>query len=195
MSLILASKSVARQSMLKNTSVEFQAIPAELNEEKIIQDLEEHGASATNICLSLAKEKALYISAQHNKSYIIGSDQVLTLDDKIYSKAQNKEEAIDRLLELQGKEHFLTSAVCVAKNNEILWHKTDAVALRMKKMDRVEIENYADKAGEILTSCVGAYAIEGLGIRLFDDIRGDYFTIMGMPLLPLLNYLGEEGAI
>lgn len=195
MSLILASKSGARQSMLKNAGVEFQAIPADLNEEKIIQDLEEHGASATNICLSLAKEKALHISAHHNENYVIGSDQVLTLDNKIYSKAQNKKEAIDRLFELQGKEHFLTSAVCVAKNNEILWHKTDAVALRMKEMDRAEIENYADKAGKILTSCVGAYAIEGLGIRLFDDIRGDYFTIMGMPLLPLLNYLGEEGAI
>lgn len=195
MSLILASKSAARQSMLKNAGVDFQAMPADLDEEKIIQDLEEQGASATNICLSLAKEKALHISAQHNEKYIIGSDQVLTLNDKIYSKAGSRDEAIERLLELQGKEHFLTSAVCVAQNNKILWHKTDAVALKMKPMSREQIKGYADKAGDVLTSCVGAYAIEGLGIRLFENIRGDYFTIMGMPLLPLLNYLGEEGAI
>lgn len=195
MTLILASQSLARQTMLNNAGVDFQAIPADLDEEKIMVDLDEEGASATNICLQLAKEKALFISRDNNDEFVIGSDQILTLDDKIYSKAKDKEEAIERLLELQGQEHFLTSAVCVAKNDKILWHKTDAVALKMKNMTHDQITNYADRAGNILTSCVGAYAIEGLGVQLFEDIRGDYFTIMGMPLLPLLNFLEKEGAL
>ena len=195
MNLILASKSAARTTMLKNAGVDFTCVPADLNEEEIIEKLEIKGASATNISLHLAKEKSLHISKQNPKSYVIGSDQVLSMEEKMYSKAKNKEEAIERLMEFQGQTHFLTSGVCVAKGGEVLWHKTDAVALKMKSLTRQDIEKYSEIAGDVLTSCVGCYAIEGAGIRLFNDIRGDYFTILGMPLLPLLNYLDAEGVM
>ncbi len=195
MSLILASQSAARQSMLKNACVEYTAMPADLDEEKIIKDLLNEGASSSQIATELAKQKALFISKDNTDDYIIGSDQVLSMDEQIYSKTKTKEEAIERLLEFQGKEHFLTSSVAVAKDNEILWHKTDAVALKMKPMSRQDIEKYSELAGDTLTSCVGCYAIEGAGIRLFDDIRGDIFTIMGMPLLPLLKFLETESVI
>lgn len=195
MSLILASQSSARKTMLKNAGVDFTAMPADLDEEKIIDDLLKQDASVGNIATTLAKQKALFVSKNNLEKYIIGSDQVLSIDEKIFFKAKTKKEAVELLLEFQGKEHFLTSSVAVAKNNEVLWHKTDAVALKMKPMTRQAIEKYAQNAGDVLTSCVGCYAIEGLGIRLFDDIRGDHFTIMGMPLLQLLKYLEGEGAI
>jgi septum formation protein len=193
--LILASKSKSRQDMLSNAGICFKSLPADLNEENIIEKLEKEGASSGNISLCLAKEKALYISKQNLQEYVIGSDQVLSMNEKIYSKAKNKQEAIERLMEFQGKEHFLTSAVCVAKGGEVLWHKTDAVALKMKSLNLQDIEKYSEIAGDTLTSCVGCYAIEGAGIRLFSEIRGDYFTILGMPLLPLLNYLDGEGTL
>lgn len=193
MGLILASQSKSRQSMLKNSGVEYRAIPADLDEENIMATLESEGASSGQIALELAKAKAMFISKQHPNDYVIGSDQVLSMDEVLYSKANNKTEAIERLMLFQGKEHFLTSAVCVAKAGEILWHKADVAALKMKEMSHEAIEKYTETAGDDLTSCVGCYAIEGAGIRLFHDIRGDHFTIMGMPLLPLLTYLdGQE---
>ncbi len=195
MNLILASQSSARQTMLQNAGVDFNSIPAHLDEESILIKLEKEGASVTNIALHLAKEKALEVSKNNKDSYIIGSDQVLSMNEKIYSKAKTKEEAIERLKEFQGNDHYLTSGVCVVKNGEVLWNKTDAAALKMKVLDAQVIEKYSKKAGSVLTSCVGCYAIEGVGIQLFHDIRGDYFTILGMPLLPLLNFLGEEGLL
>ena len=199
MALILASKSAARIAMLKNAGVKFESIPADLDEEKIIAELKKGGASATNIARRLSEEKALYISNTTSKEnpedYIIGSDQVLSMNEIIYSKAQRIEEAKERLMEFQGKEHYLISGVCVAKGGKVLWHKTDAAALKMKEIDSQAIDKYIKIAGDALTACVGCYAIEGAGIRLFDDIRGDYFTILGMPLLPLIKFLESEGAL
>ena len=195
MTIILASKSKARQALLKNAGVSFDVQPANIDEEKIISNLQETGRSSDYIALNLAKEKALSISKKNTEPYIIGSDQVLAMDDKIYSKAKSKEEAIERLLHFQGKEHFLISAVSVAQNNKILWHTTDVAALKMKEMDQQDIEKYTEIAGDDLTGCVGCYALEGVGIRLFEKIRGDFFTILGMPLLPLLHFLDDEKAI
>jgi septum formation protein len=195
MGLILASQSSARQNMLCNAGINFKSIPADLDEEKIINDLLNEGASSGNIATTLAKEKALSISKINLEDYIIGSDQVLSMDEKIYSKVKTKEEAIKRLLEFQGKEHFLTSSVAVARAGKILWHKMDAVALKMKPMSHQDIEKYAENVGDVLISCVGCYAIESLGIRLFKEIRGDFFTILGMPLLPLLNFLEKERVV
>ena len=195
MSIILASKSKARQDMLLNAGLDFQSLPANLDEEKVIEEMSSEGASSGNIAVRLAKEKALFISRDYPEKYVIGSDQILSMDEKLYSKARDKQEAIERLLEFQGKTHFLTSAVCVVKGEEVLWHKIDAVSLKMKALSRQDIEKYSEIAGDVLISCVGCYAIEGAGIRLFEDIRGDYFTIMGMPLLPLLNYLDQKGVL
>ena len=193
--IVLASGSKARQQMLKNAGVAFDINPADINEDKIMQDMKQQNASSGNIALSLAREKAKKISNENKQDYIIGSDQVLSLDDKIYSKAKNIGEAKNRLLEFQGKEHFLTSAVCVFKNGEDIWHKTDVVGLKMKAMDSQAIDKYIEIATDDVLNCAGCYAIEGAGIRLFHDIRGDFFTILGMPLLPLLKFLDGEGLL
>ena len=190
--IILASKSRARKTMLENAGIDFDCLPADIDEEKIIEELTSSGASSGNIALNLAREKAMVISKKNPEKIIIGSDQVLSMNDKVYSKVENKEEAKIRLMEFQGREHYLTSAVCAVKNGENLWHKTDVAALKMKALDDRAIDKYIEIAGDDLVSCVGCYAVEGVGIRLFESIRGDFFTIMGMPLLPLLKFLDNE---
>jgi len=188
-SLILASGSFARQEMLHHAGYEFDIIPADIDEEKIASGLGEN----KNIALVLAKEKAKFISQQDKEKYIIGSDQVLMMNNKIYSKAKNKQEAKERLMEFQGKTHTLHSGVSVFKNNEELFSSIDSASLSMKAMTSDDLDRYCEQAGDVLTSCVGCYALEGLGSRLFDKIDGNYFTILGMPLLPLSNFLDAEG--
>jgi len=193
--IILASGSKARQTMLINAGLSFDIKPAGINEDIITKELVADGASSGNIALRLAREKAKKISQEIPDKYIIGSDQVLSMEDKIYSKAKDKKEALERLKNFQGNEHFLTSAVCVFRAGEDLWHKTDAAALKMKPLSIQDIEKYSTIAGNNLTDCVGCYALESVGVRLFESIRGDFFTILGMPLLPLLNYLDSEGLL
>ena len=193
--IILASGSHARQQMLSNAGIDFDIIPAAVDEERILTKMQNDGASSGNITLRLAKEKALEVSKKNPDKYIIGADQVLSMKDKIYNKAKSQKEARGRLLEFQGQDHFLTSAVCVMKEGKDLWHKIDAAALKMKSMDSQAIDKYIEIAGDEVISCVGCYALESVGVRLFEDIRGDFFTILGMPLLPLLGFLDREGLL
>ena len=188
-SLTLASGSLARQEMLRNAGYEFDIIPADIDEEKIISSLETN----KNVALTLAKEKAKFISQKNKENYIIGSDQILMMNNKIYSKAKNKQEAKERLMEFQGNAHTLHSGVSVFKDGEELFSFIDSASLTMKKMTADDIDRYCEKAGDVLTSCVGCYALESIGSRLFDKIDGDYFTILGMPLLPLIGFLDAEG--
>ncbi len=191
--LILASGSAARQNMLSQAGYSFDIIAADIDEEKIIENLIKEKESIGDISTHLANAKAKFVSKKHSDKYIIGSDQLLYIGDKVYSKAKNKLEAQERLKEFQGKTHTLNSAVSVYKNGENLFSFKDEANLTMKLMSAVEIESYCDNAGDILTSCVGCYALESPGIRLFKDIKGDYFTILGMPLLPLIQFLDNEG--
>jgi septum formation protein len=189
--LILASKSAARQAMLQNAGIEFDSVPADIDEEKI----QLAGGDPGDISKRLADEKALYVSKDNNNSYIIGSDQVLSMNNKIYAKAKDIAEAKERLAEFSGQSHILYSSVSVAKEGKILFCHTNSATLIMKELSADKINDYCAKAGDVLTRCVGCYAIEGHGIRLFKAIDGDYFTILGMPLLPLISYLETEGLV
>lgn len=191
--LILASGSFARKHMLSNAGINFKAIPADIDEETIMQSM--HGQSPDKIAQKLSDEKSCFISNQNKDYYTIGSDQVLFMDNKIYSKAKNQNEAKERLINFQGNEHHLTSAVTLSKNGKILWQHSDMATLTMRQLNEKQIDEYITVAGDIATQCVGCYAIEQIGIRLFKDIKGDYFTILGMPLLPLLGALEKEGVI
>lgn len=190
--LILASNSEARQKMLKNAGYDFDIIPADLDEEQIIED-----AKKTNtleyMSLVLAEEKAKAVSLKFPKNFVVGSDQTLIFRKQICSKVKTKEEAIERLNLLQGRVHYLNSGVAVYKDGEKLFTFNESAELKMRKMTADDIKIYCNFAGEILTNCVGCYALEGYGIRLFEEVDGDYFTILGMPLLPLSNFLDNEG--
>lgn len=190
--LILASQSVARQKMLRAVGLEFEAIPAHLDEDSLTENAIEQNQSPREIALMLAQEKALAISKDNPEALVIGSDQILECDGQMLYKAENAQAALEKLQFLSHKTHYLISAVTVAKDGEILWMHADSAALTMKNLSDEYIQNYCDKAGEALTRSVGAYEIESLGARLFEKVEGDFFTIQGLPLLPLLAYLEAE---
>lgn len=193
--VILASGSKARQEMLRNAGVSFDVIPADIDEEKILSEMVSNNKNVEDIAKKLAEEKSLKISKENKDNYIIGSDQILSLNNKLYSKAKNKNEAKEKLLELSSKTHQLTSAVCVTKNNKIIWSSFSQAQLSLKDLTEEKIDNYLERAGDDIYNCVGCYALESIGIQLFDKIEGDYFTILGMPLLPLLTFLEKEGVL
>lgn len=190
--LILASQSPTRLNMLKKAGLTFEVDPAYLNEEKLIEDLLQKRAQPREIAETLACEKAIVVSKLHPYALVIGADQVLECEGKIYSKAKNIEAAKEKLMKLSGKNHRLISAVCIAHEGKTLWGMSDEAILHMNNHNEAFIDQYCASAGDILTSCAGAYAIEGRGAWLFSKVQGDHFTILGLPLVPLLNHLREK---
>lgn len=187
--LILASGSRARNEMLQNVGLEFQKISADIDEQGIINSM---NGNAESIALELGKQKALHISAQNPDAYVIGSDQILECDGQLFQKAASRDEARAKLKSLRGRTHHLISSVSIAKSNEIIWSHTDTASLTMHDFDDTFLEEYLISAKDDILSCVGAYAFEGYGAWLFKEINANYFTILGMPLLPLLAFLREE---
>ena len=192
MKLILASKSAARQTMLQSAGLEFESHPADLDENAITSAQQKLEKPPQEIAGVLACEKALHVAKNFPDAIVIGSDQILECENKMLTKAANRDEARAKLKKLRGKTHHLFSAVAVAKNDKILWQDTQCAFLTMYDFDDQFLESYLEKAGEALTRSVGAYELESIGTRLFESIEGDYFTILGMPLLSLLTYLRTQ---
>lgn len=191
--MILASASAARQTLLKNAGLTFECVPADLNEQAIIDNM--RGQSEEDVTLGLAKAKALHVAQRKPESLIIGADQTLCFENKILSKAKSHDEALQNLKALRGKTHTLISAISIIQDDQILWSHVAQARLTMKNHDDAFLERYAVRDPDALTHCVGAYRIEGPGAWLFEKIDGDIFTIMGLPLLPLLDYLHKEQEI
>lgn len=190
--LILASGSEARIAMLKNAGLEFTAIPAAIDEKEIAERLKRKKTPPGKIASALAREKALYVARVYPGALVIGADQVLAQGKNILSKARDRGDAVKTLKALKGKTHFLISAVCVAEGEKILWSHADKARVTMRKFSGRLLENYCAKAGLALTRSVGACELEGLGAWLVERAQGDFFTILGMPLLPLLGYLSTK---
>lgn len=195
--LVLASASPSRAALLSAAGLSFETRPAHLDEAAMRQALSANGQGPEPVDVAeiLASAKAQTVSEARPSALVIGGDQVLALDGEILAKPANMDEARATLLKLRGKTHHLHAAVCVARGGEILWTHTDTAALTMRALSPKFIGIYLAAAGENVLSSVGAYQLESLGVHLFADIRGDYFTILGLPLLPLLDCLRREGAI
>lgn len=189
-SILLASGSAARKAMLDGAGLSYAAIPAAINEAAMMADMDFD--SPESVASALAEAKAAHFSASHQNTLIIGSDQVLSCDGSLFSKAHDIDQARDKLKILRGKTHHLISSICIYYNGQKHWEHTDTASLHMNDFDNEYLEKYLKNAGSALTSCVGAYALEEKGAWLFDKIEGNYFTILGMPLLPLLAYLRDE---
>jgi septum formation protein len=188
--LILASKSRARQVLLANAGINFEAVPAEIDERAVQQA---SGLAAPgDIAALLAREKALAVSMDHPGSFIIGADQTLALGERLFSKPAGRAEAAQQLHALAGHRHDLHSAVAVACDGKILFAGVNTARMTMRRLGKTEIDVYLDQAGAAVTSSVGAYQLEGLGVHLFERIEGDHFTILGLPLLPLLAFLRSQ---
>ena len=190
MPLILASQSRARQALLAGAGIKFEAVPADIDERAMQQA---SGMTAPgDVAALLAREKSLSVSSQLSGRLVVGADQTLALGSRLFSKPAGRVQAAEQLRALAGGVHELHSAVAVARDGEIVFAAATSARMTMRKLDEAEIEAYLDEAGEAATSSVGAYQVEGLGVHLFERIEGDYFTILGLPLLQLLAFLRSE---
>jgi septum formation protein len=191
--LILASQSRARQALMANAGIAFEAIPAEIDERAIQRA---SGLSAPGeIATLLAREKAVSVSSRRHGQFVVGADQTLALERRLFSKPAGRAQAAEQLRALAGRTHELHSAAAAARDGEILFEDVSVARMTMRPLDGAAIRAYLDTAGEAVTASVGAYQLEGLGVHLFERIEGDHFTILGLPLLPLLKFLRSQGLL
>jgi septum formation protein len=191
--LILASQSRARQTLLANAGIPFKAVPADIDERAL--QTNSGLSSPGEIAGLLAREKAQFVSSKNPGRHVVGADQTLALGSRLFSKPAGRAQAADQLRLLAGHTHELHSAVAVARDGKIGFCDVSVARMTMRRLSESEIENYLDQAGEAVTTSVGAYQLEGLGVHLFERIEGDHFTILGLPLLPLLAFLRGEGLL
>ena len=194
-SLILASSSPFRRQLLENAGLAFEAIAAKIDERAIETPLEAAGATPDEVALHLARAKALDVSARHPQALVIGSDQTMSLGAHVYHKPPTLEAAKDHLLSLSGKTHRLNSAVAFAKSGVIVWEHVAHAHMSVRPLSPAFIDRHLVRVGARALQSVGAYQLEGEGIQLFEKIDGDYFTIIGLPLLVMLNELRRMGKI
>jgi len=194
--LILASGSSSRARVLEAAGLAFIVEPPGLDEAAMRQAVGGKGSlSPHDVAEVLARAKAEAVSDLAPKAYVIGGDQVLALGDTIFSKPDSMEAARRQLLDLSGRTHTLHTAVAVATDGETIWAETTIATLSMRKLSPEFIGRYLAAAGEEVLGSVGAYQLESLGVQLFEKIDGDYFSILGLPLIPLLDTLRREGVI
>ena len=189
--LVLASGSRFRATLLSNAGISFRADPARISERDVEAPLAGSGLDGAEIAIVLALAKAEEVGLRNPGSCVIGCDQTLSLDGELLHKPANLDEARRRLLQLSGREHHLNSAICLQRDDETLWQHVETCTIRFRELDPGFVGRHISRVGDVVLSSVGAYQIEGEGVQLFDSIRGDYFSIMGLPLLQLLAKLRE----
>ncbi len=193
---VLGSGSAGRRMLLENAGLSFEVLPARVDEAAIRADfLRAHGADELPLLADeLAAAKALEVSRRTEKP-VLGGDQILVVDGEVFSKPRDMEQARAHLRRLRGRTHHLISALAVAEKGEIVWRHRDAAAMTMRAFSDVFLERYLAEVGERALSSVGCYQVEGPGIQLFERIDGDYFTIVGLPILPFLHWLRGRGLL
>jgi septum formation protein len=191
--LVLASSSPFRRMLLENAGISFEWRAADIDERGVEASIDEK--SPDRVAAVLARAKALDVSRHFPDTLVIGSDQTMSLGERVYHKARDRAEAKETLVSLSGRTHRLNSAVAIARNGEIVWEHVAHAELTARAFDDGFVERYLDRVGDKALTSVGAYQLEGEGIHLFSRIEGDYFTILGLPMLPLLEELRRLEAI
>jgi septum formation protein len=181
--------------MLTAAGVAFIADPASVDEGEVKNTLGTKQADAATVAETLAVMKAEEVSLRHPEALVIGSDQMLACDGRWFDKPVDRAGAKAQLLDLRGRKHELIAAVTVVRGSQPLWRHVDRASLVMRAFSEAFVDEYLDRVGDDALLSVGAYQVEGHGIQLFETIEGDVFTIMGMPLLPLLGFLRSQGVI
>ncbi len=195
--LILASGSEARASLLRAAGVDFDVVPADVDEAEIYHATiaDDEATSPASIAALLARAKAVEVSLRYPEALVIGGDQVLALGHHIFFKASDRDAARRTLSRLRGESHVLYSAAALASDGRADWSAIDKAALTMRDFSQDFLDHYVARAGDALTRSVGAYEIEGIGINLFKSVDGNHATILGLPLLPLLAELRGRGIL
>lgn len=193
MRLILASTSPIRRTLLTGAGLVFNAVRPDVDEAQL--KAEAKGLSPAELAVSLAAAKAVSVANRMSDALVIGADQVLNFQGRVFDKPESPAAARNHLKELRGKSHILETALCCAAGGKIVWQHHGQATLTMRSFSDEFLEDYLARMGPDVTTSVGGYKLEGAGIQLFDSIAGDYFTILGLPLLPLLDFLRRQDAV
>jgi septum formation protein len=191
--LVLASASQSRSALLKAAGVTFTADPADLDEDALMDAL--RGADAHTVAATLAQNKALHVSARHPGVWVLGGDSVIGFDGEHLSKCATLDEARALLARLSGQTHLLVSAAALARDGALIWTHASPCKMVMRDLSPEFLDNYIAAEGRAILSSVGCYHYEGRGAQLFDKVEGDYFSVLGLPLLPVLAALRKEGVL
>jgi len=193
MSLVLASASASRAALLKAAGVTFITDPADLDEDALMAEL--RGADAQTVASTLAQQKALHVSARHPGAVVLGGDSVIGFGGDHLSKCATLAEAKALLRRLSGQAHLLVSAAALAKDGALLWTHASPCRMAVRDLSPQFLDDYIAAEGPAILSSVGCYHFEGRGAQLFDRVEGDYFSVLGLPLLPVLAALRKEGVL
>ena len=195
MRLILASQSLSRRALLEGAGLDFETMPAAVDESAIKESARAEGVSAADTAILLADAKAARIARRHPEATIIGADQLLVCDGEWFDKPEDVTAARSHLHKLRNRAHELVTAVVVWRNGRRAWHHLATPRLAMRDFSETFLDEYLAREASFVTQSVGAYRLEGMGIQLMRDIRGEHTAILGLPLLPLLAYLRDSGVV
>lgn len=193
--LVLASASPTRAKLLRAAGVPFEVVPASVDEEAVKRSLLAEGASTDAVADALAELKAVRVSARRQGDLVLGADQVLEFEGQIVNKSRDLAEAAVLLSRLRGRTHALITAAVLARRGTAIWRHTSRIALTVRDFSDAFLEHYLAQEGAEILGSVGCYRLEGRGLQLFSRIDGDYFAILGLPMLPLLTALRDQGII
>ena len=189
MKIILASKSGVRKKILQENNVECIVIPSNVDEDQVKDSLLAAGANPTLIAKNLAELKSVKVSSKHQNQLVLGADSVISLNNELINKPNTREESLNILKKLNGSTHYLITSVCISKNGAMVWNFTEQSELKMKKLTEKQLTDYLKKIKTYILLAYGVYQIEAGGLELFDSIKGDKNSIMGLPIKQVIDYI------
>ena len=189
MKIILASKSGVRKKILENNKIDCEVVVSNVDEDEVKSSLLSEGADPLSISKNLAEIKSIKVSNKFPDRIVLGADSVISLNNELINKPKSREEALKILKELNNSKHFLISSACISKNGAMIWNHTDKSELKMKNFSEKQLLNYLDKIETDILLAYGVYQVEAEGINLFEYIKGDRNSIMGMPINDVMNYI------
>ncbi len=191
MKIILASKSGVRKQILDNHNVDCDVIASNVDEDEVKNSLLSEGADPLLISKNLAEIKSIKVSNKNPDMLVLGADSVISLNNELINKPKSREEALKILKKLNNSKHYLISSVCISKNGAMIWNHSETSELKMKKFSESELQSYLDKIQTETLLAYGVYQVEADGLKLFEYIKGDYNSIMGLPIKDILNYINQ----
>ena len=191
MKIILASKSGVRKQILDNHNVDFEVIASNVDEDEVKNSLLSEGADPLLISKNLAEIKSIKVSNKNPDMLVLGADSVISLNNELINKPKSREEALKILKKLNNSKHYLISSVCISKNGAMIWNHSESSELKMKNFPESELQSYLDKIETETLLAYGVYQVEADGLKLFEFIKGDHNSIMGLPIKDILNYINQ----
>ncbi len=189
MKIILASKSGVRKKILDENNINCEVVVSNVDEDEVKESLLAEGANPLLISKNLAEIKSVKVSKKYPDSLVLGADSVISLNDKLINKPKSREDALNILKNLNNSKHFLISSVCISKNGSMIWNHTDSSELKMKNLSDKQLKDYLSKIKTETLLAYGVYQVEAEGLELFEYIKGDKSSIMGLPIKDILNYI------